>query len=110
MKKFTMTALVALSLVGSSIKPVHAGAEVSIATVVGLVATMATVGMALTSGGAGVMRADMYQDAVDALALEDSSAITPALTSLIEEVRSNEPKLQEVDDLTILAALVELNQ
>jgi len=108
MKNFVTTTLIALSLATTLSTPVRA-AEVSIAAVVGMVATMATVGGVL-SLNPGALRADLYQDAVDALALEDATIISPVLAKLIEEIRNNKPELSQVDDLTILAALVEMNQ
>ncbi len=106
MKNFAKITLLTFSLILSTQTK---AAEVSIASVVGMVSTMATVGGVL-SVNPGALRADLYQDAVDALALEDASLISPALAQLIKEIRQGNEELTEADDLLILEALIEMNR
>jgi hypothetical protein len=106
MKK-TITALLLASSIMTT--QVRAG-EVSIAVVGGMVGTMAIVGLVLSTAatfGQSPLKADQYNDAIDAIALDDVAAITPSLGRTIAEYRNANPELLEIDEIEILKAMVD---
>lgn len=114
MKSFARATALVLAL-AAGFTPQRAQA---VEVVYGIVATVAIYGLGYSGYGTGLfillssgknvrMKSDDFRQAIDVVATEDASLITPALARSITEIRDNEPALAGKDDLVVLASLVD---
>lgn len=111
MKKFISSSVLALSIALSA-TPFKANAMQIVAIVVGgSVTTVALSGAAAVLGGA-EFKSEAYYEALDVVATGDLSFVTPGVAQIINDLRAENPALNNVDALELLTAVVEsaLNQ
>jgi hypothetical protein len=116
-KTLVNASMIAFTLCLSTVPRSHA-AEISMITVGGIVATVAIYGIGYSGYGIGVgllmssgrnvaFKADDYRQALDVVATGDAALITPELAKILAEVRENEPKFADADDMALLESLVD---
>ena len=106
--------IVVLSLITQfSITPVRA-AEVSVAGVGGMVATMGIVGVVLSvgmiTGNGGLLKSEQLDEALDVVALGDTSFMSYELEAAIDELKTRAPELSDYSDLEILEAIIKAEE
>jgi hypothetical protein len=112
MKKLAHFALAALFATTLMPKPAHSG-EVVLGAVIGISLsagiTMSVLNNALEGSDMDPYgRSDIYQNAVDVIALEDAGMISEGLAAVIAQVRKDRPHLQQYTDLEIVLGMMEL--
>ena len=117
-KKLVNASMIAVTLCLSAVPRASQAAEVSIISVYGIVATVAIYGLGYSGFGIGVgllmssgqnvnFKAEDYRQALDVVATGDAALITPELAKILAEVRENEPKFADADDMALLESLVD---
>ncbi|MGE3608715.1 MAG: hypothetical protein AB7I27_03930 [Bacteriovoracaceae bacterium] len=101
MKKLISSTLIACALFTAN---VHAGEVVG-----GMTATMGIVALVLSTSmvtGGHPLKTENFQEAVDAISLNDASQISQSLADKLAGLRSSNEALANVDDIELLKALI----
>lgn len=106
MKKMILTVIVFTNLLTTQVR----AGEVAVATVGGMVGTMAIVGLVLSTAatfGQSPLKGDLIVEAIDVLALEDITEISQDLLETMDKYRDSKKELKNVEDLKLLDAMIQ---